>query len=206
MSNETETIKKRYDRIAPIFDAMEGMMEKLLFRVWRQRLWNKVETGKILEVGVGTGKNFPYYPAGAEMTAIDFSAAMLDRAKHKTAPQAQPILRLMDVQQLDFPDNSFDTVVGTFVFCSVPQPLQGLREVRRVLKPGGRLLLLEHVQSSHRVQAALMHFINPLVVYLVGANINRNTVDNVRLSGFAEVTVDPVSSDIIKLIEARKPL
>lgn len=206
MNNETETIKKRYDRIAPWFDAVEGVMEKWMFRKWRQRLWNKVEAGKVLEVGVGTGKNFPYYPAGAEMTAIDFSAAMLTRAERKTAPHARPVLRLMDVQQLDFPDNSFDTVVGTFVFCSVPQPLQGLQEVRRVLKPGGRLLLLEHVLSSRRVPAALMHFINPLIVALVGANINRNTVENVRLSGFAEVIADPASSDIIKLIEARKPL
>lgn len=206
MNSETEIIKQRYDRIAPFFDTMEGMMEKLLFGTWRQRLWSRVEPGKILEIGVGTGKNFPYYPAGAEITAIDFSAKMLARAERKPAPYGMPTLRLMDVQQLDFPDNSFDTAVGSFVFCSVPEPQQGLQEVRRVLKPGGRLLLLEHVLSSRRIPAALMNLCNPLVVALVGANINRNTVANVGLSGFAEVNVAPMSGDIIKLIEGRKPL
>jgi ubiquinone/menaquinone biosynthesis C-methylase UbiE len=204
MNTETEIIKQRYDRIAPFFDALEGAMEKMLFGAWRQRLWSRVEPGKVLEVGVGTGKNFPYYPAGAQIAAIDFSAGMLARARRKIGRQQSVDLRLMDVQHLDFPDNSFDTVIATFVFCSVPSPLQGLQEARRVLKPGGRLLLLEHVLSGKRLLATLMKVINPLVVALVGANINRDTVQNVHLSGFTEVRVDPSSGDIIKLIEARK--
>jgi ubiquinone/menaquinone biosynthesis C-methylase UbiE len=207
MNSETEAVKKRYDRIAPYFDAVEGLMEKMLFGAWRRRIWDCVEPGKILEVGVGTGKNFPYYPAAAEITAIDFSAKMLAQAQRKAAGEKLRVdLRLLDVQAMDFPDNSFDTAIGTFVFCSVPLPLQGLKEVRRVLKPGGRLLLLEHVRSSNRLPAALMDFFNPLAAALVGANINRDTVENVRLSGFAEVGVDASSGDILKLIEARKPL
>jgi ubiquinone/menaquinone biosynthesis C-methylase UbiE len=206
MNTETEIIKHRYDRIAPFFDALEGAMEKMLFGAWRQRLWSRVEPGKILEVGVGTGKNFPYYPVGAQVAAIDFSAAMLARARRKIGLQQNVDLRLMDVQQLDFPDASFDTVIATFVFCSVPSPLQGLQEARRVLKPGGRLLLLEHVLSGKRWLAALMNAVNPLAVALVGANINRDTVQNVRLGGFSEVVVDPASGDVIKLIAARKEL
>lgn len=206
MNTETEAIKKRYDRLAPFFDTLEGMMEKMLFSAWRQRLWSRVKPGVILEIGVGTGKNFPYYPSAAQITAIDFSPKMLDQAQRKAVRQHRSVdLRLMDVQRLDFPDNSFDTAVGTFVFCSVPSPLLGLQEVRRILKPGGQLLLLEHVLSSRGLPAALMNFFNPLVVALAGANINRKTVENVRLSGFAEVDIDPRSSDIIKLIEARKP-
>jgi Methylase involved in ubiquinone/menaquinone biosynthesis len=110
----------------------------------------------------------------------------------------------MDVQSLCFADNSFDTVIATFVFCSVPLPLKGLKELYRVCKPGGQVLLLEHVLSSKPVIARVMNFINPAIVALVGANINRNTVKNVKACGFASVRVDERSGDIIKLIEARK--
>lgn len=207
MKAETQTIRQRYDRIAPCFDVMEGAMERLLFSDWRQRFWCRVEPGRVLELGVGTGKNFPYYPSGIELTAIDFSAKMLVQAQRKAARQHINVdLRLMDIQCLEFADNSFDVVVGTFVFCSVPEPLQGLHEVLRVLKPGGQLYLLEHVLSSKPWLAALMNGLNPLVVTLVGANINRNTLENVRLSGFTGVAADAASSDLIKLIAARKPL
>lgn len=207
MDHETDVIKSRYNRIAPYFDAIEGVIERTLFSALRQRLWSRVESGKVLEVGVGTGKNFLFYPSAAEITAIDFSPRMLEQARRKAATlQLQADLRLMDVQQLDFPDNSFDMAIGTFVFCSVPDPMQGLQEIRRVLKAGGRLLLLEHVLSSNRLLAAVMDLCNPLVTAAVGANINRNTVENVKSAGFVDIVLDPVSSDMIKLLEARKAL
>jgi ubiquinone/menaquinone biosynthesis C-methylase UbiE len=110
----------------------------------------------------------------------------------------------MDVQSLCFADNSFDTVIGSFVFCSAPLPLKGLKELYRVCKPGGQVLLLEHVLSSKPLIAKVMNFINPLILALAGANINRNTVKNIKACGFALVRVDERSGDIIKLIEARK--
>ena len=180
-------------------------MEGLFFKNWRKQLWSKVDGHHILEVGVGTGKNFDYYPARARITAIDFSQKMLDQATNKKKRKNIPVdLNLMDVQSLCYADNSFDTVIGSFVFCSVPLPLKGLKELYRVCKPGGQVLLLEHVLSSRPMIAKLMDFINPAVVALIGANINRNTVKNVKFCGFASVRVDECSSDIIKLIEARK--
>jgi phosphatidylethanolamine/phosphatidyl-N-methylethanolamine N-methyltransferase len=205
MKSDSAVIKQRYDRLARYFDGLEAVMEGLFFKNWRKRLWAKVDGHHILEVGVGTGKNFDYYPAGARITAIDFSQKMLEQASHKKDRKNISVdLNLMDVQSLCYADNSFDTVIGSFVFCSVPLPRKGLKELYRVCKPGGQVLLLEHVLSSKPVIAKAMNFINPVVVALVGANINRDTLKNVKASGFASVRIDEHSSDIIKLIEARK--
>ncbi len=205
MKPDSAAIRKRYDRIAPYFEGMEAVMEGLFFKAWRKRLWGKVEGHHVLEVGVGTGKNFDYYPKDARITAIDFSGQMLKQAADKRDRKNINVeLELMDVQSLCFADNSFDTVICSFVFCSVPSAVKGLKEVYRVCKPGGQVLLLEHVLSSNSVLAAVMNLLNPLVVWLFGANINRNTVKNVKACAFTSVHVDERSGDIIKLIEARK--
>lgn len=204
-ASDSATIQKRYDRIAPYFEGLEAVMEGLFFKSWRKRLWAKVDGHHILEVGVGTGKNFDYYPKDARITAIDFSKAMLKQAANKRDRKNIAVdLDQMDIQSLYYADNSFDTVIASFVFCSVPLPLKGLKELYRVCKPGGQVLLLEHVVSSRPVMAWLMNRVNPVIVALVGANINRNTVKNVKACAFSSVRVDERSSDIIKLIEARK--
>ncbi len=202
---ETATIQNRYNRLAPFFDVMEAALEWAFFKRWREILWSRVQGPKILEVGVGTGKNFACYPPGSEIVAVDFSEKMLQRARQKSIARGIAVeLQLMDVQQLAFADDSFDTVVASFVFCSVPDPLQGLRELYRVCKPGGKLVLLEHVLSSRPLLARLMNFLNPLVVSMVGANINRKTLETVRQSGFHSLEIDPVSGDIVKLFTASK--
>jgi len=205
MCNNGEKIRKRYDRLAPWFDSLEGFLEGLLFRRYRKKLWAQAAGSDILEVGVGTGKNFTFYPGDARITAIDFSPKMLEQAQRKRdRKQVGVELALMDAQSLCYADNSFDTVIASFVFCSVPQPRKGLKELHRVLKPGGQLLLLEHVLSSNKAMAAVMNFLNPLVVRILGANINRQTVKNVQACPFRNVYVDPASSDMIKLIRAIK--
>lgn len=205
MKPDSTVIKSRYDRIAPFFDLLEAPMEGLLFKPWRERLWAKATGHHILEVGVGTGKNFDYYPKDARITAIDFSKEMLKQAAQtKVRKYTQVELALIDVQSLPYADNSFDTVIGSFVFCSVPLPNKGLKELYRVCKPGGQVLLLEHVLSQNSVVAWIMNLLNPFVVKLFGANINRDTVKNVKGCGFATVRVDENCGDILKLIEARK--
>jgi len=205
MSNQTEIIKKRYDRIAPYFDQIEGMMEKMMFGDLRTRIWQQVSGENILEVGVGTGKNFPYYPANKKLTAIDFSPVMIQEAEKKRHSMRMNIdLSVMDVQALDYPDNHFDCVIGTFLFCSVPEPEQGLLELKRVCKPGGKVILLEHVLSSNKIIAAIMHLLNPITVRLVGANINRKTVKMVQACGFNSVEVLVESSHLVKMMSAVK--
>jgi len=183
-------------------------MELTRFRSWRQALWAQVHNGeRVLELGVGTGKNIPYYPNGADMTAVDLSEKMLSRA-HRNASRlgVEVELHVEDAQALSFADASFDTVVATFVFCSVPDPVLGLAEARRVLRPGGRLLLLEHVLSEKPILCSLMRWLDPIPVHIWGAHIDRETVDNVHSAGFEEVVAQNMSIDIVKSISARAPL
>jgi len=107
----------------------------------------------------------------------------------------------MDAQALAIADASFDVVVTTCVFCSVPDPVLGLREVRRVLRPGGRILLLEHVRSRLPLLGRCMDWLNPISVRLQGANINRDTVGNVQRAGLHIGQVDNLLLDIFKLVE-----
>jgi ubiquinone/menaquinone biosynthesis C-methylase UbiE len=207
MHADSKKIIHKYDRIAPFYDRLEGGLEKLFFKRWRKRLWDKVKGNDILEVGVGTGKSFDYYPTNARMTAIDFSEKMLNQAKNKRRRHNHNTvieMEVMDVQSLAYADNSFDTITASFVFCSVPLPMKGLQELYRVCKPGGQVLLLEHVLSSNPIMARMMKIMNPLVVWLIGANINRKTVKNVQACGFEKVIVDPESKDMIKIIQAIK--
>jgi phosphatidylethanolamine/phosphatidyl-N-methylethanolamine N-methyltransferase len=200
----TEKVRQRYDRIAPVYDLMEGVVERWRFGKWRELLWSKVEGKKVLEVGVGTGKNFPYYPADAEITAIDFSEEMLRRARAKAEAYSVKVsLQQQDVQDLKFDDNSFDMVVATFVFCSVPDPIRGLKEVGRVCKPGGQVLLLEHVLSASRILAFLMNLVNPIVSRAMGPNINRRTAQNAAISGLRVEKATDLAAGIFKLIEAK---
>lgn len=201
----TKITRRRYDRIAPLYDLMEGLVERSRYSQWRELLWGKVEGKNLLEVGVGTGKNFPYYPTDADMTAIDFSEKMLKRAQNKASQQKLEIRLLqMDVQNLEFEDSTFDTVVASFVFCSVPDPVRGMMEIERVCKPGGKVVLLEHVLSTNGILSWLMNLANPLAVRMTGANINRPTVDNVNKSGLIIEHVTDLGAGIFKLIEARK--
>ncbi len=199
----TAQARSRYDRIARFYDLMESLSETSRFAPWRKRLWAEVQGPRVLEVGVGTGKNIPYYPQGVAVTAIDFSPKMLDRAQRQAEKLGARVeLRLMDAQHLEFPDDSFDTVVATFVFCSVPDPVQGLKELRRVAKPEGRILLLEHVRPGG-VAGTAADLLNPVVVRMMGANINRCTVENVERAGLAIERVEKLWRDIVKLIVAR---
>lgn len=204
LDRETAATRARYDRIAPVYDAMEWFTERSAFQRWRQELWSRVPAGRVLEVGVGTGKNMPYYPPGAQVTAIDLSERMLTQAQRRAKSLGLDVdLRQMDAQRLAFPDDSFDAVVATFVFCSVPDPVQGLRELGRVTRPGGDIWLLEHVRVDQPVVGPLMDGLNPVVVRIIGANINRRTVENVQRAGLELVEVENLRGELVKLIHAR---
>jgi ubiquinone/menaquinone biosynthesis C-methylase UbiE len=182
---------------------MEWFVERAVFKPWRKLLWSRIEDGSVLEIGVGTGKNIPFYPSGTNMTAVDLSDGMMSYAKRQAEDLSKPVnFHQMDVQALTFSDNSFDTAMATFVFCSVPQPVVGLKELGRVVKPGGDIWLLEHVRINKPVIGFLMDILNPMIVRIMGANINRQTVQNVEAAGLKVLEVQNLKGDLVRLIHA----
>lgn len=203
-ARQTAATRARYNRIAPMYDAMEAFVERAAFGAWRQELWAAVPAGRVLEVGVGTGKNLSFYPPGAQMAAIDLSDQMLARARRLAAAlEVQVDLRLMDAQNLEFPAGTFDAAVATFVFCSIPDPVAGLRELGRVVRSAGDIWLLEHMRVDQPIIGPLMDLLNPLVVRVMGANINRRTVANVQRAGLTLLSVQELRGELVRLIHAR---
>jgi ubiquinone/menaquinone biosynthesis C-methylase UbiE len=202
---QTANTKARYDRIAPIYDLMEVLPEQQ-FRSWREKLWAQVPEGRVLEVGVGTGKNLPYHPPGVQVVGIDISQRMLQRARQRAEELGKAVeLHQMDAQHLDFPDDSFDAAVATFVFCSVPDAVVGLRELGRVVKPDGQIFLLEHVRINEpEVIGKVMDLLDPIVMRLMGPHINRRTEENVRRAGLEIDRTEALTPlELVKLIVAR---
>jgi len=196
--NQTERIRRIYNRTAKFYDLMDRMI-----KLESRKKVLQMAKGQVLEVGVGTGQNLPHYPPGCEVTGIDFSPEMLKRAKKRAKESPVPVKLLeMDAQNMDFPDNTFDTVLATCVFCSVPDPIKGLKELKRVCKSGGQIILLEHVRSDNPVLGLIMDILNPLAVSLIGPNINRRTVENVRKAGIKINSVEDAQGKIVKLIVA----
>ncbi len=203
ISKLSEKTRKRYNRIAPIYDLMEWFVERTTFRKWRNLLWNQVEGDQVLEIGVGTGKNILFYPSDTKVTAIDLSEVMMSYAKKQAEENSREVnFHLMDVEDMTFPENSFDTAVASFVFCSVPQPVKGLEELRRVVKPGGDIWLLEHVRINRPIIGLLMDVLNPIVVRMMGANINRQTVKNVEMADLKILSVTDLRGKLVRLIRA----
>jgi ubiquinone/menaquinone biosynthesis C-methylase UbiE len=169
----------------------------------KRRLFSKMN-GAILMLAAGTGNDFRFFPAGHSLIAIDISAKMLERAAIKARAYAGKIeLRQMDACQLEFADNAFDTIVTVCTFCSVPKPVAGLRELYRVLKSGGQLLMFEHVRSRIGPLGVFLDLMTPLS-RRVGPELNRDTVGNVLKAGFRIRREENVYLDIVKIIEGVK--
>ena len=198
---DTET-QQKWDKASRTLDLF-AFAEDRRIGPHKQRLFSKMH-GATLMVAAGTGNDFKYFRPDMHVVAIDISPGMLERAARKVVGYKGSIeLREMDVCGLDFADATFDTVATAFTFCSVPRPVVGLRELHRVLKPGGQILMIEHVRSAIGPLGILMDLMTPLF-RRVGPELNRDTVGNVQKAGFRLRRVENVYLDVVKIIEAVK--
>ena len=218
MAAEEPPVLAKYQRIAWLYDLLDLPFERGRYRKIRPLMWEGL-SGRILDVGVGTGRNIPYYPIGAatEIVGIDLSPAMLQQAERRSRKLHRTVeLRRMDVTKLDFPDHSFDAAVATFLFCVLPEESQvpGLKELFRVVKPGGTIRLLEYVRPQGRFRGAVAKLWEPWMRWAYGAGFDRRTEhhldrvlaqdhrDQVR-AHHVTVRTEFVVADLIKLIEIR---
>lgn len=200
--------KKKWNRNARFYDIMTFFETKGQTARIRKKMLADCK-GKILEVGIGTGHNLEFYPTDltTAIIGIDISDAMLKKARQKALKQTRKVgLNCMAAENLGFRDASFDYVVSTCVFCSIPDPIEGLKEIARVLKPKGQLLMYEHGISKNTLVAFIQNLFNPLFV-MMGPNINRDTVGNVKLAGLEIVKEENMRmGDIFKRIDAVPPI
>lgn len=193
----------KYNRISTVYELIDLPLELLFFRKWRIEALSGL-SGKVLEVGVGTGRNLKYYPAGCSVTGIDNSEGMLEIAREKAGSMQNITLLLMDAEHLEFPDNSFDYVVTTFVLCTIPDPVQALKEMRRVLKSSGELIALEHMHSSNLFIALFEDLINPVLLFLLGDHMTRHTLKNIEEAGFTIRNAKKLAfKDVFRKIRAK---
>ena len=173
------------EHIPWLYDGFMALCERGGFGRWRRWLVDGAR-GRTLDIGTGTGRNLPLYDGTIPVVALELHWDSL-RAARRRAPHVPMVLG--DAEALPFRSGAFDTVVSGLVFCSVNDPITGLREVRRVLTPGGKLRMLEHVRSGSRLGAWWQDRIQPAWTWLAGGcRPNRNTEANVRAAGF---TIDP---------------
>jgi ubiquinone/menaquinone biosynthesis C-methylase UbiE len=194
----------RYERIAPFYDLLDLPFERGRYRRLRPLLFAGL-SGRLLDAGVGTGRNISNYPVGSEVTGIDLSEAMLARAA-KRLPRGAPVtLRRMDVTELDFSDASFDAAVASFLFCVLPEEQQrpALLELARVVRPGGEIRLLEYVRPQGRVRGAIARLWEPWMAWAYGAGFDRNTERHVPKDRLAIEDARFVVRDLLRLITLR---
>ena len=200
---DTET-QAKWDKVAPNFDVMAGRGAENRWRPFKEELFAHMD-GKILFLALGTGLDIPTFPSGKTIAAIDISPKMLEKAKPRIAAYNGELLaQVMDVHDMSFEDNSFDQVFTSCTFCSVPRPIKGLQQLRRILKPGGEIFMFEHTGSRYYPFKVMMDFMT-LLTSRVGPDMNRKTVANVEAAGFQLREVNNLFLDVVKIIKAVKP-
>jgi ubiquinone/menaquinone biosynthesis C-methylase UbiE len=196
---------ERYQRIARFYDLLDRPFERRRYRALRPLLFEGM-SGQLLDAGIGTGRNCEFYPPEAIVSGIDTSPAMLEVARERCPTLAVGNrLYQMDVTKLDFPSGSFDAAVSSFLFCVLPNHLQApaLRELGRVVRPGGVIRLLEYVRPRGTLRRTLSYVWQPWIAWAYGASFDRNTEQHVPGTGLELVESRYVVDDLLKMITLR---
>ena len=196
--------RAKWDRAARNFDLMNSKGPEWRWGPIKRELFSHMK-GRILFLAVGTGLDIGCFPPGQRITGIDISPKMIELARPRAAAyEGEMDVQVMDVHEMPFEERSFDQVFTSCTFCSVPDPVEGLRALRRVLVPGGELRMFEHTGSRYFPFSVMLHLMT-LISRPFGPDMNRVTEENVRRAGFDDVVVRNVYLDVVKIIEARAP-
>lgn len=196
--------QKKWDRAAKTFDFMNSKGPEKRWEPFKREFFQNMQ-GDILFMALGTGLDIQFFPENLHITGIDISPSMLEFAKPRAKAYIGELSPLqMDVHDLNFPENSFDQIFTSCTFCSVPDPVEGLKKLRYPLKPGGELYMFEHTGSRYfpfNMMLNLMTYISKAL----GPEMNRDTVSNVRSAGFEIVEINNIYLDVVKTIKAINP-
>lgn len=205
-SAETERVRRVQDKGAKGYDREISFFERILFRGCREWVCSQAE-GDVLEIAAGTARNLPHYPAGVRLTGIELSPEMLAIGRRRAEELGHDAdLRLGDAQALDFAEETFDTVLCTLGLCTIPDPRKAAAEAHRVLRPGGKLLLLEHVRSPSLPVRAIQRLIDPLSVRFEADHLMREPLDYLEAEGFEIERLERSKWGIVERVRARKPI
>src|SRR6266511_753738 len=204
-TGDTQRLRQYWDKHAPRYDRQMRVFDRLLFgdtRAWVCRQ----ASGDTLEVAIGTGLNLDLYPDDVRLTGVDFSPAMLEQARDRAQGLGRAAeLREGDAHELGFPDGAFDTVVCTFSLCAIADDRQAVAEMWRVLRPGGRLLLADHVAGSAWPTRAVQRLLELVTIPLGGEHFRRRPLEHVRAQGFHVERQERFKLGIVERLAARKP-
>ncbi|MGX6601460.1 class I SAM-dependent methyltransferase [Micromonosporaceae bacterium Da 78-11] len=205
MARSQRPLVDYWDRQAPTYDPRMAGIERRFFADSRSWVCRRAR-GSTLEVAVGTGANLAHYPREVVLTAVDWSPAMLEVARREAGRLHRPVtLEQADAAALPFPAASFDTVVSTFALCCIPDERAALTEALRVLRPGGSLLLADHIGASFWPLRALQHLVDLVTVPLHGEHYTRRPATTVRSLGVPIEAGDRLTMGAIERVHARKP-
>lgn len=201
---ETDRVRRIQDKHASGYDRQISFFERILFGGGREWVCSRAH-GKTLELAVGTARNLPLYDGGVELTGIDLSSEMLALGRRRAGEIGHPVtLEEGDAQNLAFEEESFDTVVCTLGFCTIPDPRRGLEEAHRVLVPGGSLVLLEHVRSPSRRVRMGQRLLEPVSARFEADHLLRDPMDHLEDVGFEVEELERGKWGIVERVAARK--
>lgn len=197
-----DVTRKKWDKAAANFDLMAGFGPEKRWEPYKRELFSNMGDGEILFLAVGTGLDVPFFPEGKSITGIDISQKMIDQAAPRTEKyQGNLRVQQADVHAMPFETGQFDQVFTSCTFCSVPNPVEGLKAIQRVLKPDGDLYMFEHTGSRFFPFKPMMDLMTQ-VTRKLGPDMNRPTVENVVAAGYELKRVTHVYMDVVKTIHA----
>ncbi|MGH2963340.1 MAG: class I SAM-dependent methyltransferase [Solirubrobacterales bacterium] len=205
LTAETERVRRIQDKEAPRYDRQMGFFDRVLFGGGREWACSQVR-GEVLEIAIGTGRNLPYYAEGVRLTGVELSPEMMAIGKQRAARLGRDVeMRIGDAQKLEFEDRSFDSVIITFALCTIPDDRAAASEAYRVLRPAGRLVLLEHVRSPSLPVRVLQRAIDPLSVRFGADHVVREPLDYLANVGFEIDGVERLKWGIVERVLAHRP-